>query len=149
MDPSRFPTVALSVNHRFPSAPLATPAGALDAVGVAYSLMNPVMVTEAIRPVPLSANQRVLVPGPDVMPSGTAPDEGIVQRLTILRLESMSDTSLMPAPLSVNQRLLSGPATMPQGADTVVLASVNASVGLFKCPAVDALPILLAEYSVK
>src|SRR5207249_4250211 len=127
MDPSRLAAKAASVNHSLPSGPFATPAGALAGVGVAYSLKEPAVLTDPIRPAPLSANQKT-PPGPDVISVGEAPGVGITYSVRLLSTLSMLPTLLLP--LSVNQSLVS--LTIPQGAETVGLLSLK----FFRCPLV-------------
>ena len=58
-----------SVNQRLPPGPAAMPNGPLFAVGVAYSVMAPAVVTRPILPTLSSVNQR-LPSGPAAMPYG-------------------------------------------------------------------------------
>src|SRR5712692_558064 len=65
---------AVSVNHKFPSAPKAMASGRLLAVGIVNSARSPVVERRPIRLPPDSANQMVLLPaGPAVIPAGVRP----------------------------------------------------------------------------
>ena len=72
---ARFAPEAPSVSQRLPSAPFAIPVGALDAVGVGYSVTPPDVVTRAIREAPLSASHRS-PSAPTVMAVGDEPVDG-------------------------------------------------------------------------
>ena len=122
---------------------MAIPDGALDAVGVAYSVKVPFGVTAATRAAPLSVSQR-LPSAPRAMPLGDEAADGTGYSLRTARAVLILPT--LPVPLSVNQRLPSGPPAMPHGvAPAMAAESVRALSELLAC----AFPILLDPDSVK
>src|SRR5438034_8156449 len=126
-----------------PSGPFATPDGALDAVGVPYSVKVPFTVTDATREAPVSASQ-TLLSAPRAMLVGAEPADGTGYSVGAARAVLILATLL--APFSVNQRLPSEPPVMPHG---VAPAMAAESFRLLSELLVCAFPILFDPDSVK